>query len=46
MFKLKYHIPLTAAALLALAACGSGTDSASSTTDPATKAVSGTNPQG
>ena len=43
MFKLKYHIPLTAAALLALAACGSGTDSASSTTDPATKAVSGTN---
>ena len=43
MFKQKLHVALTAAALLALAACGSGTDSASSTTDPATKAVSGTN---
>ena len=32
MFKLKYHIPITAAALLALAACGSGSDNGA---DPA-----------
>ena len=32
MFTLKYHVPLTAAALLALAACGSGSDNGA---DPA-----------